>query len=294
MNAEIVQTFTDDGLRLDGLLFEPDTKNKKCIVLHFHGLAGNFYGNPFIGHLARSLTSRGFAFLTVNNRGHDCLSEFYKRSTVFSGDVLCGNMYELFDDCVLDVYAWTKFISQSNYDNVILEGHSSGANKVAYYQSVKQDDMVKGLILISPPDTLGLQDKEWGEQWQENVAIAEKMVRQNKGDNLMPDGVFHYPICAKSYLSFVGSNTKAGIFNFYDADDPFTVVGSIRNPILGVIGTENEAVVNDVYDCMSTLKAKAVSSPLCDTNVISNAPHSYAGYEKELTTIISNWLERLF
>lgn len=293
MNAEIVRTTTDDGLRLDGILFEPKNLQRKVAVLHCHGLAGNFYGNPFINYFAEELNTKEIAFLSFNNRGHDCLSEFSKKTSNSSEDILCGNSHEIFEECLLDITAWIDFICEKGYTEIVLQGHSSGASKISFYQHINQDSRVVGLILISPPDTLGLQEKEWRGQWQENVSIAQNMIAQNKGRDLMPEGVFHYPISAISYLSYVGPDTKAGVFNFYKDNDPFTVMNSIKIPILGIIGTVDEAIVNDSNECMAILKSKTVSALLCDTNVMIGASHSYASKERELASLIAEWVPKI-
>ena len=294
MIGEIVRTFTQDGMRLEGLLCEPKQKGKEVALLHCHGRAGNFYANPFLDHIADKATSRGYAFLTFNTRGHDCLADLYKRTDSGIEHVLCGAAREAFEECIYDLGGWLDFVTSRGFDKVALQGHSAGAMKVVHYQATMQDERVKTVILLSPPDILGLQDKFFGERRGGDVRLAEQMIAEGKGGQFMPEGTFGYPVDARAYLSFAGPATKAGIFLFSRPDDPFEELALIREPILGVIGNVAEAVVNSVEECMSVLKAKAVSAAFCETVVVDGASHIYSGRERVLADTIGNWLDRFF
>ena len=38
------------------------------------------------------------------------------------------------------------------YDEIILEGHSYGCNKVVYYYTKKKDEIIKKIVLLAPRD----------------------------------------------------------------------------------------------------------------------------------------------
>ncbi|TAN57334.1 hypothetical protein EPN15_04780 [Patescibacteria group bacterium] len=75
MKTTLVRTYTSDKLQLDGLIFEPDKKSR-IVVLHIHGMAGNFYENYFLDQMAKQFTAAGYAFLPGNTRGHDFIADF--------------------------------------------------------------------------------------------------------------------------------------------------------------------------------------------------------------------------
>src|SRR5258708_4101905 len=124
MKTTFTRVVTEDKLILQGLLYEPDQKTDK-IILHVHGMAGNFYENKFLDVMAKTFTDNGWALLVPNTRGHDFISDFpvagekeeYKR---------IGNFREKFEECVLDIKAWLDFASTENYRDVVLQGHSLG------------------------------------------------------------------------------------------------------------------------------------------------------------------------
>lgn len=291
MKSEIVRTFTDDGLGLEGWLIEPVREPISGALIHFHGFAGNFYSNSFVNYLAKETTDRGILFLTVNTRGHDSLAEFYQKKAGGMQHTMYGSIHESFEECILDIKAWLDFLSCRGHQSVILQGHSVGALKIAYYQSVEQDERVKALFLISPSDVWGNHVQR--SRWQADVQLANQMVENGRGSQFMPDEAFGYPISAQAYLSYCGPKAKSGIFNFYKPDDPFVAIGSIREPIYAVIGNMDETVCNDVLECMSTLERKAIASVLCKTRIIDGASHLYIGKEQELANIVGDWLKTL-
>lgn len=75
MKTTLCRVNTKDGLRLDGLLLAPEGE-ARAAVLHLPGRAGNFYANGFLDAMARIYTDCGFAFLSVNTRGHDHIADF--------------------------------------------------------------------------------------------------------------------------------------------------------------------------------------------------------------------------
>jgi hypothetical protein len=77
LKGEYCRTLTRDGLELQGFLAIPEAGPAKTSVLHVHGLAGNFYENRFIDHVAASVVRLGVNFLTINTRGRDYISDFF-------------------------------------------------------------------------------------------------------------------------------------------------------------------------------------------------------------------------
>ena len=77
MKQELVRINSTDGIQMPGILYTPDKTSKK-IVIHVHGLNGNFYENNFLDSVSKSYTDKGFAFLTFNNRGREFITELWK------------------------------------------------------------------------------------------------------------------------------------------------------------------------------------------------------------------------
>lgn len=47
MKQELVRMSSVDNIEMVGMLYEPEAKSNR-IVIHLHGLCGNFYENKFL------------------------------------------------------------------------------------------------------------------------------------------------------------------------------------------------------------------------------------------------------
>ena len=77
MKQELIRINSIDGIELPGILYTPNEDTDK-IVIHVHGLNGNFYENRFLDTLAKCYTDKNYAFLTFNNRGTGFITELLK------------------------------------------------------------------------------------------------------------------------------------------------------------------------------------------------------------------------
>ena len=295
LRGELVRTFTEDGLELQGLFCPPAAaKTSGKALLHIHGFTGNFYEPRFVDYIAEQVVKKGYAFLTANTKGHDYRSGFIKKTASGLTYVQIGSAYEILEDCIFDIKAWIDFLQGRGYSEVILEGESLGPVKTVFYEHQTQDERVRGMVLISPVDHIGLQRMAVGCKYDEAVNVAGQMIEHGKSDELMP-GIYcplwRFSISAKTYINALGPNTKSGIFNFHDPNARFEELSTITCPILATYGTVREAVVdNKVEEALSIIKRRAKSSKRCDTAIIRDAPHDYLGHEKELSETIGNWI----
>jgi pimeloyl-ACP methyl ester carboxylesterase len=255
-----------------------------------HGSAGNFYENRFIDHIADRTNGAGYAFLTGDNRGRDYFSDFLRQKNGELSSVRIGTAFEIFEECIHDIRGWIDFLVERGYRKVVLEGHSTGAIKVTYYQSVLQDKRVVGLILMSPSDDIALQQRDLRDRFHESVRIAEQMVKERHGRDFMPPRLYEYQISASTYLDFFGPKTAAGIFNFASKSNALGRLSRIKCPILAFYGTKDEALTINPQDALRLIRTAATSSPKCDTYTIEGSHHSYRGYETKVAQLIVRWL----
>src|SRR3954466_14660712 len=145
-SEEIVYTNTPDGLVLEGVVIRPTTAAPRPIpVIWIHGLTGRFYAPTEI-LISRDLAAEGYPFVSGNNRGHD----FGARIRRTDGEsVLAGGGWERFDESPHDVDAWISCAASLGFERVVVIGHSLGALKAAYYQALRQDRRVAGLVAAS-------------------------------------------------------------------------------------------------------------------------------------------------
>ena len=294
MKGEFHRVLTPDGLELQGILAIPESGPGETSVLHVHGLAGNFYENRFVDDVADAVTSRGLNFLTVNNRGHDYISDFIvEEGDGTTGSVQIGGIYEIFEDCLKDIAAWTGFLRSRGSKRIILEGHSHGALKVTYYSYRAGDPDIAGIVLLSPSDDFGCQHERAGEAFDEAVSVAREMVDRGAARDLIPPGYFHYPVSAQTFLDIFTRDSALGMFNLSETDRKHLAeIESIEVPVLAVVGSVDEAFLGPSQEYLDSLKAHIKNAPSFEGHVIEGAPHNYQGFETEVARHIGGWLER--
>ncbi len=193
MKTSLYRIVTKDSLELVGLLYEPETKADKVLV-HVHGMGGNFYENKFLDAIAKTLTRNDTAFFVFNNRGCELVKDLTKIENGKRNMVRIGNSYEIFEESIFDIEAAIDFVESQGFTNIHLSGHSLGAPKVAYYVSEQNDERIRSLIFLSPADMVGLARADIN--YQRDIDTAKKMIDIGKGKELMP-----FTIWGENYLS---------------------------------------------------------------------------------------------
>lgn len=287
MKTTFIRQETSDKLTLQGLLYEPDEKTNK-VVLHIHGMAGNFYENKFLDYMAKTFTDNGWAFLSVNTRGHDLIADFgvvsdkeeYRR---------IGNFREKFEDCVIDIKCWIDYLETNDFSEIVLQGHSLGSAKVVYYLAQTNDLRIRKLVLASPPDMVSLFDQE--DNHSELLEQAKKLAGEGKGDEILSYMIWDwYYLSSNTYLDFAKRDNAIDVFNTYDKEKS-SVLSKIKVPILAFFGSKDDAAILPLEEALEIIKSKAKNCPQFDTEIIENASHVYFGKEKEVSDLIIKWVK---
>jgi len=63
-----------------------------------------------------------------------------------------GGCFEKFTDSILDIEGVINWAKNQGYEEIILEGHSYGCNKVLYYYHQNKDQNIKKIVLLAPCD----------------------------------------------------------------------------------------------------------------------------------------------
>jgi pimeloyl-ACP methyl ester carboxylesterase len=255
-----------------------------------HGASSNFYRSEFLDGLAERLVERGYTFATGNTRGHDIVNRVYTRDPTAGRQL--GVAFEMFEECLLDIAAWLHLLQERGHEEIVLMGHSAGAQKVAFYQSETSDARVRGLVLLSPADQ-GFGRDAIGDRLEGIVKSVSDMIANGQGDYLVQGSATPYPMSARVIHSRLVSSSS-DIFKFGRPDEPWEVVRRLDCRILATMGTVGEFTGPTPSEALATLKVKAVSSPRCDTVVVEGAPHNYRGSEAEITEAIDDWFTDVF
>jgi pimeloyl-ACP methyl ester carboxylesterase len=289
MKTSLQRILTKDNLELVGLLYEPEQATSQILV-HVHGMAGNFYENKFLDHIAQTLTANGIAFFVFNNRGCEYIKDLVRTEDGKKKIVRIGDAYEIFEESFFDIAAALDFVESKGYSKIHLSGHSLGGPKIAYYVSESQDKRLSSVVFLSPADMVGLTKAD--KNYDRDMIAARKLVAEGKGSELLPFPVLwdQMPLSARSYLSLNDENSKVAIFNFYDPNDNLPVLGSIKIPSITIMGSTDDALIIPVEETMARMKKTMVNSSKVETHILGEADHGYNGYEQQLADVIKGWI----
>ena len=288
MNAKFLRITTEDNLILQGIIYVSDKPTKKA-YLHIHGMAGNFYENKFLDVMAEELTNNDYAFMSINTRGHDIIADFpivgteekYKR---------IGDAYEKFEECLLDIKPAIDYLSKNGYKEIILCGHSLGAVKVAYYIAKTQDFRVQKLILMSPPDMIGLAEAD--SHHTDYLAESHKMISEGRGGELLVGKIWDwYRLSADTYVDLNTRDYPVDVFNTYDKTKA-SLLSEIKIPTIAFLGEKDDAAILPQREALEVIKSKATNALVFDIDIIEGASHSYFGREKMMAQRIVKWLNK--
>jgi len=287
MKTELLRLTSEDGLILHGIIHRPDMAAKKAFA-YVHGMTGNFYENKFTDVTAEKLVQNGCAYISVNNRGHDVIAHFLVVGPKETYKQI-GDASEVFSECVLDIKPVVDYLEEQGYEEVVLCGHSLGAVKAAYYVGKTNDKRVKKLVLMSPPDMVGLAEIE--KYHTTLLEQAHQMVGEGRGEELLPQKIWDWSfLSAKTYIELSARDYPVDVFNTYDPAKP-SLLSEIRIPTLAVFGENDDAAIMPLQQALDILKAKTPNAPRFDTAIIPGASHIYFGKEEKLAQSVSDWLK---
>jgi pimeloyl-ACP methyl ester carboxylesterase len=284
--GEIVKFLTEDRIELQGFFVDSSSREG---LLHIHGLSGNFYENSFIDFEADLAEKKKISLLSMNTRGHDYVNDLVK----FGGDgkgriINIGGALEKFEDCVHDIKAGIDFLKKKGCNRIILQGHSTGCQKISYYQFIERNKDVISLILLAPADDINIIKKTLGGSYGMAIRTAEEMIKNKKGDDFMPKGTASLPVISASRL-YSNSHPNSVEACLFDYTGEMKEIASLSVPIVAIFGDRDVYLTMPAVKTLEILKSK---NPQCETHVIDGAPHNFRGYEPELMNILGVWIDR--
>lgn len=281
MEYPVVEVETQDRIPLYGLYSK--ATSSKTILINIHGTASNFYENYFMVPLTKALMKENISVLSTNNRG-SAVMQVYPHA---------GAALEHFEDCVLDIDSWVKFAVSQGYRQIILQGHSLGAEKVVYYMSKgKNRNKINKIILLGPADTYGYTKKLLGKNKIRLMNEAKTLVKQKRTEQFLTSiwlchgGVL--PKGADSFIDFFedgSENSKA--LPFRDGKK-LKLYSQIKVPILVIIGDQDEYTVIPIKKALSLMNRENV---LSEIHQIKNCNHDFENKEIDLAKIVRGFIK---
>ena len=283
--GEIIRFATRDGFLLDGFLMR--SRRRDACAVYVHGMTGNFYGGDLPFAMASRLNGKGIALFTINTRGHDIISSAYRTQAKIRRSrakrLTLGTSLERFEDCVLDIGGAIRELQKLGYKRFILAGHSTGCQKVAYYQYKKGDRRIKGLILLAPASDYEANKKMLGKRFNTVVKMCKKLVQLKKGRSFkrVPLG-----FSAKRFLSVADlKNVEARLFNY---NGPLKEICQVRAPVLALFGSADPLAPKPTKRYMELLKTRRGINPF-QYALIKDAKHNFGRRSDDAAKIASEW-----
>lgn len=289
----LTEIVTKDKLIHQGVFFKPKNFGKRAI-LYVHGLTSTFYGSVrMLEALAQACEKRGMGFAAFNNRGHDMIVSIRKVDknnpkgyTHTNG----GAGYEIFEDSIFDIDAGIQFLRDQGYGEIVLIGHSTGANKVCFWAATQKNEIVVGVVLASPlSDRLDTEiDKK---KLKKDISFMKNLVKKGKGNELVL-GYHYFPMTPKRFLSIFEPNSMEDMFDYGDEKPKLAYFSRIKKPLLVILGSRDEYLDRPVENVFEVFK-RFTHSRRFQCVIIPSALHSFNGKEKEVVQTIIDWVRLL-
>jgi pimeloyl-ACP methyl ester carboxylesterase len=147
-----------DGFKIDAALWQPDNAqpDRTTMIVQVHGSGSNLAELP-LRAVARALSQRGYAALSISTRQHDA-------------NVNTDNFF----DVRKDIEAAVATAKALGYGSIVLEGHSLGTIQVQYYAATNWDPAIKAVILTGPFGKLPWKSR--------NIIIQNEDIYRQLGD----------------------------------------------------------------------------------------------------------------
>ncbi|OGZ01162.1 MAG: hypothetical protein A3B13_03575 [Candidatus Liptonbacteria bacterium RIFCSPLOWO2_01_FULL_45_15] len=300
MLCELNQIKTKDGLRFEGLVFAPKRKTK-TVALWLSGLTGRFSPSPKRIHaIAQALGRKGISFAIFDHRGLGNINSLNVESKKSKGGIkrgikkskykYFGTSFEKFEQSVLDIEAMLRFCRKRGYKKIFLFGHSTGANKSAYYILEKGGHGLAGIGLLGPMSDIPGIKKDLGRKYKKALETAGKMVKRDKGEELLPlkmtGGQFY---TAVRFWSIARERMNEDTFPYYDPKRKFRWAKKVRLPVLVLIGNKEQHADRPVPEIMEAFR-KQIPEKYFSGKILKGANHSFKNREKELGREMANWI----
>ena len=290
MKVDFVRFKTGDGVELQGWL---SNEKSDIAAIHIHGKSGNGYENYFLDNLREMYGRNDISFFTIDTRGRGVISTFWqsdKKELVGQETKLGGSCFEIFEESIFDIQGAIDYLKGIGKKKFILQGHSLGSTKVVNYLVRKAHPEVMISILLAPTDMTGWANKD--PKNNDYMKKAEELIVKGKGEELngAQVGLDESPLSAQSYLTMHKAGSAVDIYG--DRKDG-ALLGRVEIPTLIVYGDKDigiieiDRTINKWLERINKIKNKNTQ-----ISIIKGSPHSFKGYEKDLSQIVNLFLTR--
>jgi pimeloyl-ACP methyl ester carboxylesterase len=271
-----------DGFKVQAALWQPDDRSpaETTIIVQVHGSGGNLASLP-LRVIARALSARGYAALSISTRQHD---EHVNTDNFF--------------DVRHDIEAAVVTAKALGFRSIILQGHSLGTVQVAFYAATDWDRTLKGVILTGAFGNLPwksrhilIQDEE---KYRALAGATRGALKAGKAAEVLPIkmrwiGRVETPVTAQHFLTYRDEQVSAADGTYW--------IRRIPRPIL-IVRDEADGVVLPFEPHMLLSAAEAEGSLVPSIKYVllanqrppSREGHIFADNIEALINAVAAWL----
>jgi alpha-beta hydrolase superfamily lysophospholipase len=257
---------------------------RRTAQIHIHGVMGNFLVGT-LRFLPAPYAALGLPMLVPETR---------------MGNV--GQLFghAIFDDAMLDLDAAVRWLSDREYDGLILSGYSSGATMAVRYAATRDLPQLRGVVLYGAPWGLPQSHEQRCRRWGSDPSYDDvlAMVRRHVADDpdaRLPDRMFvihqsrgpdrsprHSEVYTwRTWWHTRGPNAVAAM--------TFRNIADVTAPILLVQGDADQVVAMDEAERLQRV-AHAAGNAHVELLRIPGADHFFAGHEAVVTQAVGRRL----
>jgi pimeloyl-ACP methyl ester carboxylesterase len=271
-----------DGFKVQAALWQPENKPpaETTMIVEVHGSGGNLSSLP-LRAVARALSAKGYAALSISTRQHD---EHVNTDNFF--------------DVRRDIEAAVATVRALGYRSIVLLGHSLGTVQVQYYAATDWDPAIKAVVLTGAFGKLPWKSRHILIQDEDNyralAGASLAALRAGKTGEILPIkmrwiGAVETPVTAQHFLTYRDEQTSAADGTYW--------ISRIPRPIL-ILRDEADGVVLpfEPYMLLSAARTEGSLVPsvkyvlVPNHRPLSREGHQFADNTAALIDAVSVWL----
>ena len=271
-----------DGFKVQAALWQTENRlpAETTMIVEVHGSGGNLASLP-LRAIARALSAKGYAALSISTRQHD-------------EHVNTDNFFEV----RRDIEAAVATVRALGYRSIVLQGHSLGTVQVEFYAATDWDPTIKAIILTGAFGKLPwksrhilIQDED---EYKVLVEASLDALKAGKAGEILPImmrwlGGVETPVTAQHFLTYRDEQTSAADGTFW--------ISRIPRPIL-ILRDEADGVVLpfEPYMLLSAARAEGSLVPSVKYALVPNhrppsrEGHLFTDNTGALIDAVSAWL----
>ena len=271
-NNETEYFLSQDGLRIYYRLWDIESPQKICCIVHGHGEHSGRYD-----HVAKALNEAGICVFAMDLRGHG-LSQG-KRGHAKSHELLMSDVEELLKT------------ARSTYTELpmYLYGHSLGGNLVANYTIRMNTNELSGFILSSPWLKLAFDPPSWKLSLGRFLSSIWPSFTQPSDLNV--NHLSRDPEVVKAYVNdpLVHDKMSAGLFTAILEAGDYALSETDRIKIPGLVYHGNKDQITDWHTSKS-FASKLEGVAFTELDGVYHEPHNDLDKSAVIQSLI-NWIK---